>query len=144
MRWLPQPDPKHRYPRVTSARALSALFNVAVGIRLLCPDVILGSPLSPGYRLLDRHFFGDVPLGLALLLFGTVMIAGLYTDRWGRFVDVATWLAMLTWLVVAVDIALVSLSQIGTFAYALIAAMHGYAYAHVAGWRDQLRREQDL
>lgn len=143
-RWLPAADPSHRYPRVTSARVLAALFDVAVGLRLLWPDNILGNPLASGYRLLDQHFYGDVPLGLALLAFGAVMTAGLYTDRGMRVVAGATWLSLMTWLLVAVDIALVSISQIGSLVYVLVAVMNGYAYAHLTEWRAQIRRRAEI
>lgn len=139
-RLLPAADPAHRYPRVTSARTLAALFDLAVAVRLLLPDDILGNPQASGYRLLDVHFGGDLSLGLALLAYGALMTTGLYTDRWCRPVAVATWLSLMTWVLVAIDIALVSLSQIGTLAYLLIAAMNGYAYAHLTEWRAQLRR----
>lgn len=141
---LPHAETGHVYPRVTSARVLSAVFNIVVGVRLLLPDNILGNPRSPSYRLLDAHFFGDVPLGFALLAFGLVMGASLYTDRWPRAVDVASWLSMLTWLLVAVDIArAVGIAQLGTLTYALDAALNAYAYAHLLSWRDQLRRHPE-
>src|SRR4051794_4734004 len=138
MRLFPVGDPAHLYPRVTSARVMAAVVDVAVGVRLLCPDEVLAS--SPGYRLMLEHFRADWPLGLALLAFGAVMVAALYRDRFGRAVDVATWLALITWGLVAVDLALVNISQLGTLAYGLVAVLHGYAYAHLLAWREQRRR----
>lgn len=140
-RWLPVADASHQYPRVTSARTLSALFDVIVGLRLLMPDDILGNPMSPAYRLMDKHFYGDLPLGLALLAFGVAMTVGLYTDRWSRIVGTATWLSLLTWLLVSIDISLVSVTQIGSLVYLLVAVLHGYAYAYMREWQDQLRRQ---
>jgi hypothetical protein len=137
-RLFPTADPDHRYPRVTSARVLAALFDVAVGVRLLCPDEILTD--GSAYALIERHFFGDIPLGIGLLLFGGVMTASLYTDRLLRATDVANLLALLTWVLFAVDLTITNVSQLGTLVYALVAAMHGYAYAHLSAWRDQLRR----
>lgn len=135
---LPQADPDHVYPRVTSARVLAAALNVGMGVRLLLPDDVLGS--STGYRLLRAHVFGDAPLGAVLLALGLVMGASLYTDRWRKAPSVATFLSMLTWGLVAVDLAIVNPSQMGTIAYGVLAAMNGYAYAHLAEWRDQQRR----
>jgi hypothetical protein len=140
MRLLPPADPRHHLPRVTSARTVAALLNVAMGVRLLWPDEILTNPANPGYQQLARHVFGDVPLALALLTLGVVMTTGLYTDRWQRIVEGATWLSLLTWVVVAVDIALVNVSQLGTLVYAWVAVVNGYAYAHLREWQEQLRR----
>lgn len=138
-RLFPAADPAHRYPRVTSSRVLAALFDLAVGLRLLFADDILGA--TPGYRLMHAHFIGDVWLGLALLAFGAVMAAGLYTDRWSVAAGGATWLALLTWLLVAIDITLVNGSQIGTFAYGILAVgVHLFAYAHLREWQEQLHR----
>jgi hypothetical protein len=137
MRLLPPATPGHHYPRVTSARLLSALFDLAVGLRLLWPDDVLGS--TGGYRLLALAFRGDVPLGVALLAFGAAQAAGLYTDRHGRVVDVATWLAMITWGLIGVLLAVTNPSQLGTLAYTLAAAIHAFAYAHLLAWRGQLR-----
>lgn len=139
-RLVPTAALTHRYPRVTSARVLSAGFNLAVGLRLLGPDDILGNPRNPSYALLDRHFFGDVPLGVMLVALGAVMTVGLYTDRAGRVVGAATAWSVITWGLVAVDITLISLSQLGTLVYLLVAAMNCYAYAHLTAWRAQLRR----
>lgn len=139
-RWWPAPEPTHIYPRVTSARVLAAMFDIAVGLRLLWPDNILGNPQIQAYRLLNAHFHGDAPLGLGLLVFGAVMLAGLYTDRCSRLVGAATWLSMLTWIVVAIDIALVTLSQLATVSYILVVALNAYAYAHLVEWRQQQAR----
>lgn len=135
---FPHADPDHQYPRVTSARVLSALLNVAMGVRLLCPDAMLDS--TAGYRLLRAHVLGDAPLGLVLLALGAVMTASLYTDRGGRLPGLATFASMLTWLLVAVDLAIANPSQMGTVGYGVLAAMNGYALAHLLGWRDQLQR----
>lgn len=137
-RLFPTADPDHRYPRVTSARVLTALFDVLVGLRLLWPDDVLHS--TPAYAAVARHFLGDVPFGVALLAVGSAMLVALYTDRWCRLPQAAALLALITWMLFAVDLARINGSQIGTLAYALVAALHGYAYAHLVEWRDQLRR----
>lgn len=136
---LPRVEPDHLWPRVTSARLLAACFDLAVGLRLLWPDEILGG--SPSYAYLQQHFIGDVPLGIALLLFGGAMFASLYGDRAGELVDVAHWLSLLTWLLVAIDIGRVSISQIGSLVYGLVAVLNGFAYWHLRLWRRQLARE---
>lgn len=119
-------------PRGTSARILAACFNIAVGVRMLLPDDILGNDHNPSYRLINAHFFGDVPFGLMLLVYGAAMVFGLRSDRAPQLVHVASWLSMLTWLVVAIDIAAaIGLSQIGTLVYTLVVALNGFAYAHV-------------
>ncbi len=118
---------------------LSAAFDIVVGLRLLLPDDILGS--VPGYRLLDTHFVNDWVFGGGLLLLGVVMAVGLYTDRYPQLVSGAIWVSMLTWIVVAIDLVVVNPGQFGTFAYAVIAAMNGYAYAHAAEWSEQQRRD---
>lgn len=136
---MPTADVNHVYPRVTSARVLAALFNAAVGFRLLLPDDSLDS--SPGYRLAAVHFVDDVPFGLVLLALGAIQAFGLYSDRAGRLVDFATWGGLLTWLLFAIDLTLVNPSQLGTFAYGILAVgVHLYAYAHLLQWREQLRR----
>lgn len=141
MRLLPTSGamPGGRVPKLTSARVLAAGFNVAAGLRLLAPDDILSNPLAPGYRLLRTHFNNDIPLGLALLAFGVVMVAAFYTDQ--RWTSVATWLSFLTWVVVAVDIALVSLSQLGSLVYILVACLNAWAYVHHTLWLNQVRRD---
>lgn len=139
-RWIPAPDPQHRYPRVTSARVLATVFDIAVGLRLLWPDDSLGS--SEGYRYAETHFLGDVGLGGGLLLMGLVMGTSLYTDRIDKIAGAVTLLALATWVLFAYDLLLVNGSQIGTFAYGILAAgVHGYALAHLLSWRDQQRRD---
>lgn len=139
-RWLPTADPLHRYPRVTSARVLSALFNLAVGLRLLWPDDSLGS--SPAYDLVERLFLGDVGLGMGALLMGAAMGASLYTERVDRPAIAATLLGLATWVVFALGLLFTNGSQIGTFAYGILAVgCHAYALAHLLSWRDQQRRD---
>lgn len=140
-RLFPAPEPEHRYPRVTSARVLSALFNLAVAVRLLWPDDTLGG--SPSYELADRHFLGDVGLATGLLLMGLLMAVSLYTDRVDHLAGTATLLALATWLLFAVDLALVNGSQIGTLVYGILAAGgHAYAFAHLLSYRDQRHRDK--
>lgn len=127
---------------MTSARVLAAAFNLVIGIRLLIPDDILGS--VPGYRLMYRHFLGpwagDAPLGVVCLALGAAMTAGLYSDRWSSWVKGATFLSMLTWGLVAIDLTIANPSQLGTFSYGLAAVLNIYAYSHLADWLDQLER----
>lgn len=138
-RLFPTADPTHQYPKVTSARVLSALFDVAVGLRLLWPDDSLGS--SPGYALARAHFFGDAWLGAGLLVMGLVMGASLYAERLDKPAAVATVLGLVTWALFALDLLLTNGSQIGTFAYGILAAGgHAYALAHLLSWCDQRRR----
>jgi len=127
------------YPRVTSARVLASLFNLAVGVRLLMPDTILDNPANPSYRLASVHFLGDVPLGVGLLVYGAAMVASLYTDRWEVVPSVATWLSLVTWLLFAVDLALVNISQLGTLVYLLVAALNGFAYWHLLLWHRNMQ-----
>lgn len=136
---LPHTDPTHVVARVTSARVLSAVFNVVVGIRLLLPDDTLAS--SSGYALARQHFASDIALGLVLLLSGLFMTAGLYSDVLGRAIDAATFIGMITWGLFAFDLAWVNAAQIGTLAYGILAVgTHLYAYAHLLSWRDQQQR----
>lgn len=136
------PTLHHDEPRATSARVLAACFNLAVALRVLMPDEILGNPHNHGYRLINVHFFGDIPFGLMLLLYGGVMLVGLRTDRWPMLMHVATWLSLLTWTLVAVDIAIVNFSQIGSLVYALVAFLNGYAYLHLVLRQRDLGRER--
>ena len=139
MRLLPPSPPGHMYPRVTSVRILAPLFNLAVGVRLLMPDPILDNPANVSYRLAAVHFRGDVFLGVGLLLYGAAMVASLYTDRWEAVPSVATWLSLVTWLLFAVDLALVNPSQLGTLVYLLVAALNGFAYWHLLLWHRNMR-----
>lgn len=142
MRLLPDPGASGaRVHKLTSARVLSAAFNLASGVRLLLPDDILGNPLAPGYRQLRDHFQGDVPLGLALLLFGVVMVAAFYGDQVGRLAALITWASFLTWLLVAVDIAIVSVSTLGTLVYLLVALLNAWAYVDHTLWLNQVERD---
>lgn len=141
MQLFPTADPLHRYPRVTSARVLSSLFNLAVGLRLLWPDDSLGS--SAGYRLAEAHFLGDAVLGTGLLVMGAIMAASLYTDRLDKIAGTATLLGLATWGLFAFDLALINGSQIGTFAYGILAAGgHCYALSHLLFYRDQRLRDE--
>lgn len=144
MRWFPSPDPTHEYPQVTSARVLAAVFNLAVGLRLLWPDDSLGS--SSGYTLARSHFlwnqFGDAPLGLGLVAFGLVMGVSLYVEscRVAYAAAAVTLLGLATWVLFALDLLLDNGSQIGTFAYGILAGgVHCYALSHLLSWLDQQR-----
>lgn len=126
-------------PKATSARTLSAFFNVAVGLRLLLPDDILNA--NPGYRLLDQHFFGDIPFGLACLIFGVVMCFAIFTDYAPRkLIHAASWLSMITWLLVAFDISKVNISQFGSLVYMLVAALNAWGYWHIVERERRMRR----
>ena len=135
---LPANDPTHVYGRVTSARVLSAGFDLVVGLRLLFPDDTLAS--SAGYRLAAQHFVNDYLFGGVLAAIGALLVAGLYTDRLGRALDAASLLGMALWGLFAFDLAWVNPAQIGSFAYAGFAVAHVYAYAHLLSWRDQQAR----
>ncbi len=139
---LPSRDPAYSYPRATSARVLAAVFDVVVALRLLWPgDVILDPVDNPNFALVARHFHGDLALGLLLLACGAVMVAALYTDGVDRVAGWATWLSLLTWLLVAVDLLLVNRTQMGPLAYLLAVALNAYAYYHLLEWREQQRRD---
>lgn len=140
MRLLPTPDPQRLYPHQPSSRVLAAGWNVVVGVRLLLPDRILSDPRNPAYRVALTHFVGDVPLGLVALILGAVMLAGLYTSRGRSIVLAATGLALLTWLLFAVDIALAFLPQLGTIVYAQVAVLHAFAYWHTVAYNRQQDR----
>ena len=125
---------------MTSARVLSALVNLAIGLRLLWPDDSLGS--SPAYAMAETHFFGDVGLGVSLTLMGAVMWASLFTGRVDRLALAATFLALATWVLFAIDLLIENGSQIGTFAYGIpVAGGHAYAFAHLLSFRDRERRD---
>lgn len=126
---------------MTSARVLAALFNFAVGLRLLWPDNSLGG--SPAYELVNRHFLGDVWLGIGLLVMGLLMGVSLYTERIDKVAAAVTVLGLVTWVLFAVDLFLTNGSQIGTFVYGILAGgCHAYALAHLLSWRDQHERDE--
>jgi len=136
---LPHTDPTHVVARVTSARVLSAVFNVVVGIRLLFPDDTLAS--SAGYSLARQHFANDVIFGSVLIVLGLIMGAGLYSDALDRIIDGATLAGMAVWGLFAFDLTWVNPAQIGTFAYGILAVgTHVYAYVHLLSWRNQQAR----
>lgn len=138
-RLLPTAEIGHHYPRVTSARTLSALFNVVVGVRLLLPDNVLG---NPSYRKIAALFVGDLPFGLVVLALGLVMTASLYTDRWLLVVNFATWLSALTWGLFAYCLATLNITQLGSLVYGLVAVLNMYAYWHLLLWDRQLQRHR--
>ena len=141
MRLFPTAEPGHRYDRVTSARVLSAVFNLAVGLRLLWPDDSLVS--SPAYGTVRAVFFGDGGLGAGLLLMGLVAGSALYTDAFERLAAAVTLLGLATWIVFAFGLLRDNGSQIGTLAYGILAAgVHAYAFAHLLAYRDQRLRDQ--
>lgn len=129
---------RHIYPRATSARILTAVGNIAFGLRLLWPDDIL-SP-NPGYRHIETVFRSDLILGLLLLVLGIACAAALLDDRWRKPARAAISAAGLVWTGIAVLIAIANPGQFGTIAYLFIAATHAFAYAHTVEWGNQLDR----
>lgn len=129
----------HRYPRASSARILAVAFDLAVAVRLLMPDDILG--VNPSYRIANAMFFGDVGLGLGLLVYGAIMATSLVTDGWPRFVQVVTWVALVTWLAFGIALTIDNAGQIGTIAYGLAVGVHGFAFWHLLMWQHQLKRD---
>jgi hypothetical protein len=124
---------RRRYPRRTSARVIAASLDVAVGVRMLMPDDIFGT--NPGYRLLDRIFFGDIPFGLVTLTCGLVGIAALRSDHFTWPAIITTIVALANWSIVAIALLKVNPGQIGSLAYVAIAATNIYALAHTARWQ---------
>ena len=126
---------RRRYPRSTSARIIASWLDVAIGVRLLMPDDILGG--NPGYSLIRAIFYGDVPFGLITVVCGTVGVAAMFSTRltWPAVITYVVSLAV--WSTTSIALFWVNVGQIGSLAYIAIAATNGFALAHSARWQWQ-------